>query len=95
MDFSMLTEHFTIIVWVACLVVGYCIKHATFLNKLPNNDIPVILALVGAVVNCVVGGFNIESIVYGALTGLASTGAHQAFKSFVESGKAEQVTENE
>lgn len=90
MDMSMLTEHFVLIVWVACLVIGYCIKHASFLNKIPNNDIPVILAVVGAVVNCTVGGIGVESIVYGALTGLASTGAHQAFTKFVEGVTSER-----
>ena len=85
MDYiSVLTEHFVLVVFVACLVLGYCIKHASFLKKIPNNDIPVILAIIGAIVNIAVSGFGIESIVYGALTGLASTGAHQAFTKFIE-----------
>ena len=29
MDFTVLTEHFVLVVMVACLVVGYVIKHAT------------------------------------------------------------------
>lgn len=93
MDFTaILTEHFTLVVMVACLVIGYIIKHATFLNKIPNNDIPAILAVIGAVLNSVVGGLSIESIVYGAFMGLASTGLHQAFKIFVE-GKKETIKE--
>ena len=84
MDFTTLTEHFVLVVVVACLVVGYIIKHASFLSKVPNNDIPVILAVVGAVLNGFVSGFSIESIVYGAVMGLASTGLHQAFTRFVE-----------
>lgn len=32
MDFSILNEHFVLVVMVACLVVGYIIKHATFLK---------------------------------------------------------------
>lgn len=84
MDFTILTEHFVLVVTVACLVIGYIIKHATFLNKIPNNDIPVILAVVGAILNGVVSGFSVESIVYGAVMGLASTGMHQAFTKFVE-----------
>ena len=54
MDFSELTKYFVLVVVVACLVVGYIIKHATFLSKIPNNDIPVILAVVGAVSNLIV-----------------------------------------
>lgn len=84
MDFTALTEHFVLVVVVACLVVGYIIKHASFLSKVPNNDIPVILSVVGAVLNGFVSGFSIESIVYGAVMGLASTGLHQAFTRFVE-----------
>lgn len=89
MDFTALTEHFVLVVVVACLVVGYIIKHATFLKKLPNDDIPAILAVLGAVLNSVVSGISVESIVYGAVMGLASTGLHQAFKKFVENNVAE------
>ena len=84
MDFGLLTEYFVMVVMVACLVVGYIIKHATFLKWIDNNNIPVILAIVGGVLNIFVSGFSIESIVYGAVMGLASTGLHQAFTKFVE-----------
>lgn len=87
MDFTMITEHFVLVVMVACLVVGYVIKHATFLKWISNSDIPVILAAVGAVLNGAVSGISVESIVYGAVMGLSSTGLHQAFKNFVEGNK--------
>ena len=87
MDFSVIVEHFELIVVLACLVVGYIIKHASFLKKIKNNDIPVILAIFGAIVNAIVGGLSVESVVYGAVMGLASTGFHQAFKTFVEKNK--------
>ncbi len=84
MDFSMLKDHFVVVVVLACLIVGYIIKHTSFLKKIPNDDIPAILAVIGAVLNGAVSGWTIENVVYGALMGLASTGFHQAFKSFVE-----------
>ena len=84
MDFTILTEHFVLVVLVACLVVGYIIKHATFFKWIPNDDIPVILAVFGAVLNLAVSGLVIESVVYGAVMGLASTGLHQSFKTFIE-----------
>ena len=87
MDFTFLTEYFVAVVLVACLVVGYIIKHATFLKWIPNDDIPPILAVLGLVLNLFVSGLSIESAVYGALMGLASTGMHQAFKNFIESKK--------
>ena len=91
MDLSILTEYFVLVVMVACLVIGYIIKHATFLKWINNNDIPVILAIVGAVLNPFVSGLSVESVVYGALMGLASTGFHQAFKKFVEKTDDETV----
>ncbi len=94
MDFTILTEYFVLVVLVACLVVGYIIKHATFLKWIPNGDIPVILAIVGAVMNAIVSGMSVESIVYGAVMGLASTGLHQGFKMFIEGKKTDIEKEN-
>ena len=82
MDFTQLTQYFVLVVMVACLVVGYIIK--TSFDRVPNKYIPTILAVVGAVLNAIVSGVSVDSIVYGALMGLASTGFHQAFTRFVE-----------
>ena len=84
MDFNLLGEHFVFIVTLACLIIGYIIKHATFLKWVNNDDIPVILAVVGAILNPIVSGLSVETVVYGALMGLASTGLHQAFKKYIE-----------
>lgn len=84
MDFANLAEHFVLAVVLACLIVGYVIKHASFMKWLPNNDIPIVLAAVGALANLVVSGVSFESVIYGAVMGLASTGMHQAFKNWVE-----------
>ena len=84
MDFNILNEYFVMVVVVACLVVGYIIKHGTFFKWINNDDIPTILAVVGAVLNSIVSGLSVESVVYGAVMGLASTGLHQAFKKFIE-----------
>lgn len=84
MDFSMLNEYFVLVVMVACLVVGYIVKHATFLKWIKNDNIPVVLAAVGIIVNILVSGLSVDSVVYGALMGLASTGFHQAFKHYIE-----------
>ena len=84
MDFTFLNEYFVAVVMVACLVVGYIIKHATFFKWPSNDNIPVVLAVCGAFLNGRVSGFSIESIVYGAVMGLASTGLHQSFKRWVD-----------
>ena len=85
MDFTQLTQYFVLVVMVACLVVGYIIK--TSFDMIPNKYIPTILAVVGAVLNAIVSGVSVNSIVYGSLMGLASTGLHQAFTRFVEGEK--------
>ena len=90
-DFTVITDYFVVVVVVACLILGYIIKNS--LDFIPNKYIPTILALVGAVLNCIVSSVSIESIVYGAAMGLASTGMHQAFKQFIE-GKKTDITEN-
>lgn len=82
MDFTQLSQYFVLVVMVACLVVGYILK--TSFDNVPNKYIPTILAVVGAVLNAIVSGVSVESVVYGALMGLASTGLHQAFTRFIE-----------
>lgn len=85
MDFYELTNYFVLVVVVACLVAGYLLKH--WIDDIENKYIPTILAILGAFLNLAVSGVSIESFVYGALMGLASTGLHQAFSQFVESEK--------
>lgn len=86
MDFvKVLNENFVVVVFIACLIIGYIIK--TSLDMVPNKYIPTILAVFGAILNGVTIGFSVESVVYGALMGLASTGMHQVFKNFVENKK--------
>ena len=87
MDFAFLNDYFVAVVMIACLVVGYIIKHATFFKWLNNDNIPVVLAVFGAILNGLVSGFSVESIVYGALMGLASPGLHQSFKKWIDGAK--------
>lgn len=83
MELQFITEHYLPIVLAACLVLGYILK--TSLDCIPNKYIPLILALTGAVLSCAArGAVGLEAVVYGACTGLASTGMHQAFKGIIE-----------
>lgn len=86
LDFTQVTNYFVLVVLVACLVVGYILK--TSFTSFPNKYIPTVLALIGMTLNLAVSGLTIESAVYGAVMGLASTGLHQAFTRFIE-GKNE------
>lgn len=84
-DFSQLSSYFTLVVVIACLIVGYILKHS--IKVIPNDYVPTILAVLGAVLNPIVCGLSVETVVYGALMGLASTGLHQAFTRFIEGTK--------
>lgn len=80
MDLGFIQDYYIPVVLVACLAVGYCIKHITWLEKVSNQYIPSILAILGAVLACVANSsITLDTVVYGAFTGLASTGLHQAF----------------
>lgn len=88
MDLGFLQEYYIPVVLVACLIVGYCIKHIAWLDKISNQYIPTILAVLGAIL-AVLSAYlgespiTLETVVYGAFTGLASTGLHQAFKNII------------
>lgn len=89
MDFlTIFNETFVVVVMVACLVVGYIIK--TSLSFIPNKYIPTILSVFGAAINAAVSGVSIDSVVYGALMGLASTGFYEMFRNFVEGRKGDE-----
>ena len=63
-----------------CFGCGYVIKH--YIPKIPNNYIPLILALVGLVLNLAFNGFNFtfEIIIGGIGSGLIATGSFEAVR---------------
>ena len=89
LDLGFLTEMCVPVIMAACLVVGYCIKHIPALEKVSNAYIPTIMVVLGALLSIPVtmgagGAVTLDSIVGGAVTGLASTGLHQVFKQIIE-----------
>ncbi|UWP60420.1 phage holin family protein [Ruminococcus gauvreauii] len=92
MDLGFLTDYYIPIVVLACLIVGYVIKKS--LDFIPNKYIPLILAVSGAVLGCVANtSVGLEIVVYGAFSGLASTGLHQAFTRVIEGKKQDSEGE--
>lgn len=79
MDLKFITENFVQVIVVACVLVGYIIKVTPPFSKIANNYIPLIVTVLGAVLGVVANGLTLEAIVYGAVSGLASTGLHQVF----------------
>lgn len=89
-----LNDYIVAAVLVACLCVGYVIKHCIPTEKV-NKYIPMVVALLGVVINAWINEwtFTTEIFVGGLVSGLASTGMHQVFKQFIE--KTETVKKEE
>lgn len=83
MELGFITEYYMPLVLAACLIVGYCIKHISWLDKISNEYIPTIMAVLGAVLGCVANGTTLETVIAGAFSGLASTGLHQVFTQII------------
>lgn len=76
---EILSQYIIVIVMAICLAVGYVIKHS--LSFIPNKYIPLIMAVLGVVLNVWVSGtFNAEVLLGGLASGLASTGAFEAVR---------------
>lgn len=78
-------DYIVLIVLGVCLCVGYVLKNLVTSNKI-NRFIPLIMAVTGVFVNLWVNSFKLtpEILLGGMVSGLASTGLHQAFKQIIE-----------
>lgn len=83
MSLDSLQETFMPIVVIASLAVGYIIKNTDILENRFNGYIPLILGVLGGVLGVVSKGLTLEAIVYGVISGLASTGLYEAFSNFI------------
>ena len=83
MDITFLNEYFIPVIVGICLCVGYVIK--TSIPKIDNSLIPMILSIVGLLINILLNHAINPSIILGGLfSGLASTGLHQMFKNLIK-----------
>lgn len=81
-DLSMMNEYFVLVVVGVCLCVGYVIK--TSLDFIPNKYIPLIMAVLGIILNIWVNGrIDIEILLAGMFSGLASTGLYETFRNMI------------
>ena len=73
------------VVFGICLCVGYIVKHLVDNEKI-NKLIPLIVGVLGVAMNMWLNDWVItpEILMAGMFSGLASTGAHQAFKQVIE-----------
>lgn len=81
-DLSFIQELYMPLVMALCLIVGYILKH--WIKDINNRIIPTALAILGGVAAVLTSStINLEVIVAGMLSGLASTGLHQVFKNII------------
>lgn len=87
MGLEFIKEMYIPIVLVICLCVGYVMKH--FLPS-DNRWIPLVMAILGGVLACIAQEeITIYVVGAGMVTGLASTGLHQAFSQLIGGDYAE------
>ena len=78
-----LSEYLAPAIVALCLCVGYIIKH--WIKDADNKIIPTVCAVLGVTVACLthLGQITVDVIVGGLVSGLASTGLHQAFYQWI------------
>ncbi len=86
---ELLSKYVVVVVLAICLCVGYIIKHS--ISFIPNKFIPLILAVIGIVLNIWINGwtFTPEILLGGLASGLASTGAFEMIRN-ITGGSGEQ-----
>ena len=87
MNLDFILDKYIPVIIVATLTIGYIIKETPVLKKVANAYIPLIVTITGALLGVIISGLSVESFVYGAVSGLASTGLHQAFTQILNIGK--------
>ena len=83
---EVLQEYVVVVVMAICLAVGFIIKHS--FAGIPNKYIPLILGVLGVVLNAWVNGwmFTPEMVLRGLASGLAATGAFELVRNMAQKG---------
>jgi hypothetical protein len=81
---EILNQYVVVAVVATCFAVGLVIKNS--LDFIPNKYIPLIMAVLGVFLNIWVNGWVLtpEVLLGGLASGLASTGAFEAFKNITK-----------
>ena len=81
MDLSFIKEMYVPAILAICLVVGYIMKK---FMPTDNKWIPLTVTILGAILGVISSGLTVDAVASGLITGLASTGLHQAFTQIIE-----------
>lgn len=88
-----LSNYIVPVIVAACLLIGFIVKK--WVKDVDNKWIPTIVAIAGALLAILINWGNISTdtvlniVVGGAISGLASTGLHQAFSQWIDNGGKE------
>lgn len=85
-DVTTLMQFVNPTILVACLIVGYVIKN--WIKDANNQIIPTVVFVLGIVLSVIItltsgSALTVDTFVMGAISGLASTGLHQVFKTWL------------
>lgn len=95
MEITFLMDYAIPVIVGICLCIGYIIKNFTESQKV-NKFIPLILAVVGVVLNVWINMTISPQILLGGMfSGIFSTGLHQVFKNLIEYGKSVKEEDEE
>lgn len=84
MSLEFLIEYAVPLIVGICLCVGYILKNVVPSTKV-NRYIPLIMGVLGVVINIWINAAFTPAILLGGLfSGLASTGMYEAFKNLIE-----------
>lgn len=83
MTIEFLAEYMMPVIMGICLIIGYIVKH--WVSDVDNKIIPTLCAVLGVLLALWMnwGNFTPEVLLTGLVSGLASTGLHQAFKQLI------------
>lgn len=85
MDLSFLAEYQVPMIVGICLCAGFVIKQS--LSFIPNNYIPLLMAILGLIVNIGVNkNITGEIVLQGLFSGLISTGLYEMFRNIINNG---------
>ncbi|MDO5411822.1 MAG: phage holin family protein [Lachnospiraceae bacterium] len=91
MDINFLLDYINLVTLGICLCVGFALKHAKLFEWLGNQYIPLIMLILGTIINVLISWpeLNGTVILGGMISGLASTGLHEMLRNLLDKGKKE------
>ena len=71
---SFVNPTLAVILWA----IGIAIKHTKVFEKIKNNFIPVILSVLGIIINLFMSGVSLQSVIVGFVTSMVCVGIHKS-----------------